>query len=218
MVADQPLLLVVRKDLPATNLQEFIAYAKANQARCSSARPASARRCISAASLFNAAVGIEHHPHSLPRRRAGDDGPDRRPHRLLLQVHHHGDPQVPGNTIKPLAILALKGSPLLPDLPTAQRAGPGRLRGRDLERGVPAQGHAARNRAEAQRRAEPGGGHRPGRTAARLGMSPAAPDRRSPEFLGNSSSARSRNRRGRSRPRHQRGRIGNRPALRTTPA
>src|SRR5262244_1846680 len=32
LIADQPTLLVARKDLPAGNLQEFIAYAKANQA------------------------------------------------------------------------------------------------------------------------------------------------------------------------------------------
>ena len=40
MIADQPLLLVVRKDLPVNNLKEFIAYAKANRARCSMAPPA----------------------------------------------------------------------------------------------------------------------------------------------------------------------------------
>src|SRR5262245_49479235 len=32
LIADQPTVLVARKDLPVGNLQEFIAYAKANQA------------------------------------------------------------------------------------------------------------------------------------------------------------------------------------------
>jgi len=31
LIAEQPILLVARKDLPADNLQEFIAYAKASQ-------------------------------------------------------------------------------------------------------------------------------------------------------------------------------------------
>ena len=42
LLVDQPMLLVARKDFPAGNLPEFIAYAKANQARCSTARPARA--------------------------------------------------------------------------------------------------------------------------------------------------------------------------------
>src|SRR5262245_18742015 len=33
LVAEQPMLLIVRKDLPVNNLQEFIAYAKANLSR-----------------------------------------------------------------------------------------------------------------------------------------------------------------------------------------
>ena len=33
LLADVPLVLIVRKDLPANNLQEFIAYAKANRSK-----------------------------------------------------------------------------------------------------------------------------------------------------------------------------------------
>src|SRR5207253_11437356 len=33
LVAEQPMLLIVRKDLPVNNLQEFITYAKANQGK-----------------------------------------------------------------------------------------------------------------------------------------------------------------------------------------
>ena len=33
LIAEQSLVLVARKELPADNLQEFIAYAKANQAK-----------------------------------------------------------------------------------------------------------------------------------------------------------------------------------------
>ena len=50
LVAEVPLLLVVRKDMPANNLQEFIAYAKsAPGPRCNTDRPAPAPTRISPA-------------------------------------------------------------------------------------------------------------------------------------------------------------------------
>jgi len=59
MIADQPLLLVVRKDLPVNNLKEFIAYAKANQSKMQhgSAGVGSATHlgCL----VFNAAIGVD---------------------------------------------------------------------------------------------------------------------------------------------------------------
>ena len=59
LVGSTPLLLVTRKDFPANNLQEFIAYAQSSSGRAaSSARPASARRSIIGCVLFNAAAGI----------------------------------------------------------------------------------------------------------------------------------------------------------------
>ena len=44
-----PMVLVVKKDLPAKNFTEFMAYVRANQKKASTAWPASARRRISAA-------------------------------------------------------------------------------------------------------------------------------------------------------------------------
>ncbi len=49
LVADQPMALVARKDLPVDGLKDFIAYVKKNQARCASAPRASARRVMSIA-------------------------------------------------------------------------------------------------------------------------------------------------------------------------
>jgi tripartite-type tricarboxylate transporter receptor subunit TctC len=58
LIAQTPLVLLARKDLPADNLQEFIAYAKANQASMQygsgGAGSASHLACV----LLNAAVGI----------------------------------------------------------------------------------------------------------------------------------------------------------------
>ena len=49
LVVDQPIVLITRKDLPVNTLQEFVAYAKANQGKCSSAPPVSAPGRISPA-------------------------------------------------------------------------------------------------------------------------------------------------------------------------
>ena len=43
----QPLILIVRKDFPASNLKEFAAYLKKTRQSCNSARPVSAARRIS---------------------------------------------------------------------------------------------------------------------------------------------------------------------------
>ena len=68
LVADQPVLLVARKDLPADTLPQFIAYAKVNQARMQygSAGPGSGTHlaCV----RLNLALGIDvAHVHSPVR-------------------------------------------------------------------------------------------------------------------------------------------------------
>src|ERR1700704_5619390 len=59
LIAEVPLVLVTNKDLPANNLQEFIAYAKANQGKLNfgSAGTGSATHlgCV----LFNSMAGIQ---------------------------------------------------------------------------------------------------------------------------------------------------------------
>ena len=75
-------------DLPANNLQEFIAYAKANDGQ---AAIRLGGRGLRGASRLRAVQRRGRHQgdaHSLSGRRAGDAGPGRRPHRLHLQHHH----------------------------------------------------------------------------------------------------------------------------------
>jgi tripartite-type tricarboxylate transporter receptor subunit TctC len=49
LIAEVPLVLEPRKDLPVSNFKDFVAYAKPTGRACSSAPPAPARRRISAA-------------------------------------------------------------------------------------------------------------------------------------------------------------------------
>src|SRR5262245_15326295 len=58
LIADLPTLLTARKDLPANNLQEFIAYAKANEATMQYGSAGAGSTTHLACALLNAAVGI----------------------------------------------------------------------------------------------------------------------------------------------------------------
>jgi tripartite-type tricarboxylate transporter receptor subunit TctC len=184
MIADQPLLLVTRKDLPASNLQEFIAYARANQKtmQYGSAGVGSATHlgCI----LFNAAIGVE--ITHVPYRGGAPAMTDLIAGRIdyWCPFSTTAMPQISGNTVKPLAMLALQRLSVLPDLPTAHEQGL-----RDFEastwnamfasKGTPepivrklyeATVQAMTMAPVPQRLKE-------------LGMSQAAPDRRSPDYL-----------------------------------
>src|SRR5215510_864670 len=58
LIAQTPLVLLARKDLPAGNLPEFIAYAKANQSRMQFGSGGTGSASHLACVLLNAAVGI----------------------------------------------------------------------------------------------------------------------------------------------------------------
>jgi tripartite-type tricarboxylate transporter receptor subunit TctC len=123
LVAEVPLVLIARKDLPANDLKEFIAYARQNQAKMTfgSAGAGSATRlgCV----LLNSAMGtkIEH----VPYRGTGPAMTDLTAGRIdfLCEVVSTALAQIQGNTVKPLAILTKSRSPVLPDLKTAQEQG-----------------------------------------------------------------------------------------------
>src|SRR5256884_898925 len=58
LIADQPTILVARKDLPAGNLPEFIAYARANQATMQMGSAGAGSTGHLDCMLLNAAIGI----------------------------------------------------------------------------------------------------------------------------------------------------------------
>ena len=85
-VADAPLMLMTKKDLPPNNLKEFIAYTKANHDKMTFSLRR--HRHLLAHQLRDAEPdhGRRRHPRALSRRRTGVCRPDRRPHRLHLQL------------------------------------------------------------------------------------------------------------------------------------
>ena len=127
LLAEVPIIVVARKDLPVKDFKEFVTYAKANQAKMQygSAGAGSATHlgCV----LLNYIIGtdITH----VPYRGTGPAMQDLQGGRIdfLCEVITTAKPQVDGGTIKGLAILDSKRSPAMPNLPTAAEQGTDKL-------------------------------------------------------------------------------------------
>jgi tripartite-type tricarboxylate transporter receptor subunit TctC len=123
LIADVPIVLIVRKDLPVNNLKEFVAYAKANDAKMQfgSAGAGSATHlgCV----VLNTAMGtnIVH----VPYKGTGPAMQDLVAGRIdfLCEVISTAKAQIDGGTVKPLAIMTADRSPVLPNLPTSREQG-----------------------------------------------------------------------------------------------
>jgi tripartite-type tricarboxylate transporter receptor subunit TctC len=184
MIADQPLLLVVRKDLPASNLKEFAAYAKTDQAKMQhgSAGVGSATHlgCL----VFNAAIGVNitHIPYKGGAPAMTDLIAGRIDYWCPFSTT--AMPQIKGGTIKPIALMALNRLAVLPDLPTADEQGLPSFEASTwnalfLPKGTPPAIVQKFHNAVVQAVATPAVQQR----LRELGMAPAPADRRTPEFL-----------------------------------
>ena len=123
LIMDQSLILVTRKDLPPNNLQEFIAFARQNQATLKFGSGGVGGSNHLACVLLNAALGIN--VTHVPYRSAGPAMQD-----MLAGLIDYQCPSAPtvipqyaSKTIKTLAILSKNRSPTLPDLPSAREQG-----------------------------------------------------------------------------------------------
>jgi tripartite-type tricarboxylate transporter receptor subunit TctC len=123
MVAQSFFILITRKDLPATTLPEFIAYAKANHAKMQYASAGVGSTSHMVCVLLNTAMGtdITH----VPYRSTTIAMPDMMAGRIdfICDAVETAAQQIQGNTVKAIAILAPTRSPALPDLTTAAEQG-----------------------------------------------------------------------------------------------
>jgi tripartite-type tricarboxylate transporter receptor subunit TctC len=123
LLAQVPIVLTVRKDLPAKDFKEFVAYAKANQDKMQfgSAGAGSATHlgCV----LLNYIIGtnITH----IPFRGTGPAMGELQAGRIdfLCEVSSTAKPHIDGGTVRALAIFNDTRSPALPNLPTAKEQG-----------------------------------------------------------------------------------------------
>jgi tripartite-type tricarboxylate transporter receptor subunit TctC len=122
-IGEQPIALMARPDFPADDLQGFIAYAKAHQAdmKYGSAGTGSAVQlsCV----LLDAAIGIK--VTHVPYRGSAPATQDLMAGRIDYQCANLGPflGQVQSRMVKALALLSRKRSALLPALPTAREQG-----------------------------------------------------------------------------------------------
>src|SRR5262249_10091669 len=123
LIAETPIALIVRKDLPVNNFQEFIAYAKANQSKMQfgSAGAGSATHlgCV----VLNSVIGVD--ITHVPYRGTGPAMQDLQGGRIdyLCEIINTAKPQIHGGTVKGIAILTKERWPVLPNLPTAREQG-----------------------------------------------------------------------------------------------
>jgi tripartite-type tricarboxylate transporter receptor subunit TctC len=123
LIGTGAMVLITRNDLPATDLPGFISYAKANQAKMQygSAGPGSAIHL--ACLLFNAAIGVN--VTHVPYRGSPAALQDLIPGRIdyMCPVDGTVTTQIESKTVKAIATLTKKRSPILPELPTANEQG-----------------------------------------------------------------------------------------------
>jgi len=123
LVADQPMILIARKGLPADGLQQFIAYVKKNQATVHSGSAGIGSTGYVDCALFNQAIGVK--VQDIPYRGGGPALVD-----LIGQQFDYfctlsptAVPPVKAGLVKPIAMLSRKRLPSLPDLPTTFEQG-----------------------------------------------------------------------------------------------
>jgi tripartite-type tricarboxylate transporter receptor subunit TctC len=121
LAAGTPILIVARKGLPASNLKEFIAYAKSN--KISEAHAGVGSVSFTTCTMLNAMIGVK--PTRVAYRGTGPSLNDL----VGGQVDYMCDQivnlveQIKGGQIKAYAIATPARSPALPDVPTTREAG-----------------------------------------------------------------------------------------------
>ncbi|HEY3639754.1 MAG TPA: tripartite tricarboxylate transporter substrate binding protein [Xanthobacteraceae bacterium] len=123
LIAEQPTVLVTRKDLPPDSLPEFIAYAKANQAKMQYGSAGAGSANHLACVLLNADIGanVTH----VPFRGGGPAMQELLGGRIdyMCNILTTALPQIEAKTVKPIALLAARRSPILPSLASAGEQG-----------------------------------------------------------------------------------------------
>jgi tripartite-type tricarboxylate transporter receptor subunit TctC len=123
LVVEQPVVLIARKDFPANDLSEFIAYARTNQAKmqCGSGGVGSMPHL--ACELLNMAIGIN--TTHVPYRGGGSMVPDLIAGRIdySCSLTALAIPQIESKTVKAIAIFSKSRLPILPNLASAHEQG-----------------------------------------------------------------------------------------------
>jgi tripartite-type tricarboxylate transporter receptor subunit TctC len=120
-----PQLMVARKGMPANNLQELVAWMKANPGEAKYVTQTAAAQVVGL--LLQQSTGTR--VNFIPYRGAGPAMTDLLSGQVDLLVSQAAAvlPQVRGGTIKAIANLGAQRSPTMPEIPTSDEAGVGGL-------------------------------------------------------------------------------------------
>ncbi|HUD89421.1 MAG TPA: tripartite tricarboxylate transporter substrate-binding protein [Xanthobacteraceae bacterium] len=123
LMAIQPLILTVRSGIPAGNLTDFIAYAKANQAKMQYGSPGTGTGSHLACALLNVDVGID--VTHVPYRGLGPAMQDLLAGRIdyMCPTITTAIAQIQGHQVQATAVFGRERSATLPDVATAQEQG-----------------------------------------------------------------------------------------------
>jgi tripartite-type tricarboxylate transporter receptor subunit TctC len=123
LIAETPLLLLTRKNFPADNLPQFVAYARANQAKMQFGSGGAGSASHLACLLINLAIGIN--VTHVPYRGAAPAMQDLIAGRIDYQCPDSPTSiaQIESGTIKALAVLTAERSARLAGVPTAREQG-----------------------------------------------------------------------------------------------
>ena len=123
LVTESPRILVARKDFPANNLKEFIAYAKANQGKMQYGSAGVGSGTHLPCALLNMIIGVD--ITHVPYRGAGAVMQDLVGGRIdyMCDTIQTGAAQANGGTVKGIAVMAPKRVPIIAGLPTTGEQG-----------------------------------------------------------------------------------------------
>ena len=120
---EAPLVLVARKDFPASSMKEFVAYAKLNEGKMQFASAGTGSAIHLGCALMNSVSGLN--VTHIPYRGANPAMQDLAAGRVdyLCDIVTSAKPQIDGGTVKAIAVLNDTRSAALPNVPTAMEQG-----------------------------------------------------------------------------------------------
>jgi tripartite-type tricarboxylate transporter receptor subunit TctC len=123
LVSESPRILDVRKDLPVSNLKEFVAYAKANHAKMQFGSAGVGAGTHLPCVLLNVAMGVE--ITHIPYRGEGPALQDLVAGRLdyMCNTIQTGVAQAKAGKVKAIAVMAPRRSAVIPELATSGEQG-----------------------------------------------------------------------------------------------
>jgi tripartite-type tricarboxylate transporter receptor subunit TctC len=123
LMTESPRILLARKDLPVNGLQEFVAYAKQNQANMQFGSAGVGSGTHLPCALLNMAIGVD--ITHIPYRGAGAVMQDLIGGRIdyMCDTIQTGAIQANAHAVKGIAVMSPRRVPIIPDLPTTGEQG-----------------------------------------------------------------------------------------------